>query len=71
MTIHVHEWTRGVSESTRSRNGSFNGIGIEINILKSLKPMANEFILRLPAPFASAVSFGNTQRYYSVPMLYQ
>jgi len=37
----------GVSESTRSRNGSFNGIGIEINILKSLKPMANDSILRL------------------------
>ncbi|KYM82217.1 hypothetical protein ALC53_07217 [Atta colombica] len=55
MTIHVHEWTRGVSESTRSRNGSLNGTRIEINILKSLKPMANDSILRLPAPFASAI----------------
>lgn len=50
MTVERSRGERGAfSESTRSRNGSLNGIGIEINILRSLKPMANDSILRLPA----------------------
>lgn len=49
-------WPRDVLESTRSRNGTLNGIGIEINILTSLKPMANDSILRLPASYIASTA---------------